>query len=251
MWYDTLDKVKQEEIKSFITTSKNPEKDPEYTKHFLDVMLKHSAIFTKDGKYLKLHSHTKENEHEEIRKHLSQTKAKQTLEVGFAYGTSALIFAEHHQRQKNTGICHTIIDPNQTGSGKGHWDSVGIENLRRVGFTKGKNYKLIEQSSIKALPSLFQKKGKFLDLVLIDGWHLFDYTLIDIFFCLEMLNVGGILIVDDKRMRAINAISKYVLRAYPHVIDICPSCKSILVLKKKAEDTRDWNSDEKINFDLR
>jgi hypothetical protein len=61
----------------------------------------------------------------------------------------------------------------------------------------------------------------------------------------------NILIVDDKRMRAINAISKYVVRAYPHVIDICPSCKSILVLKKKAEDTRDWNSDEKLNFDLR
>jgi len=251
MWYDTLDKEKQDEIKSFIVNSKNPEKDPNYTKNFLDVMLRHSAIFNKDGSYLKLHSHTKENEHQEIRKYLSQTKAKQTLEVGFAYGTSALTFAEHHQRQKNTGISHTIIDPNQIGTGKGHWDSIGIENLRRVGFIKGKNYRLIEQTSIKALPTLFQKKGKFLDVALIDGWHLFDYTLIDIFYCLEMLKVGGVLIVDDKRMRAINAISKYVVRAYPHVIDICPSCKSILVLKKISEDTRDWNADEKVNFDLR
>jgi len=251
MWYDTLGKDKQDEIKTFITKSKNPEKDPDYTKHFLDLMLKHAAIFDKEGKYIKLHSHTKENEHQELRKYLKETKAKHTLEVGFAFGSSALVFVEHHQREKNTGISHTIIDPNQTGSGKGHWDSIGIENLKRVGFFKNKNYKLIEQTSIKALPLLFSKKGQFLDVALIDGWHLFDYTLIDIFYCLEMLKVGGILIVDDKRMRAINAITKYVTRAYPHVIDVCPSCKTILVLKKKAEDTRDWNADEKINFDLR
>lgn len=65
-----------------------------------------------------------------------------------------------------------------------------------------------------------------------------------------MLKVGGVLIVDDKRMKAINAVSKYVNRAYPHVIDICPSCKSILVLKKKSEDLRDWDVDEKVNFNL-
>jgi predicted O-methyltransferase YrrM len=250
MWYDTLSDDKRQEIKDFIVDSKNPDKDPNYTKHFLDVMLKHAAIFSKDGKYHRLKAHTRENEHVELRKYLRQTKAEQTLEVGFAYGASALVFAEHHQRQKNSGISHTIIDPNQSGSGEGHWDNIGTENLKRVGFSKGRNWRLVEETSVKALPDLFSKYGVFLDVALIDGWHLFDYTLIDIFYCLEMLKVGGILIVDDKRMKAISAVSKYVNRAYPHIIDICPSCRSILVLKKKTKDIRDWDADEKVNFNL-
>lgn len=214
-------------------------------------MLKHAAIFDKHGKYYMLKAQTRENEHAEIRKALTQTKAKQTLEVGFAYGTSALVFAEHHQKMSNTGISHTIIDPNQFGTGEGHWDGIGVENLRRVGFTKGRSFRLVEETSISALPALLRKHGsEWLDVALIDGWHLFDYTLLDIFYCIEMLRVGGILIVDDKRMKAISAVGKYVVRAYPHIVDVCPSCKSILILKKKSNDTRDWNTDEKVNFNL-
>jgi hypothetical protein len=65
-----------------------------------------------------------------------------------------------------------------------------------------------------------------------------------------MLRVGGILIVDDKRMKAIKAVGKYMSRAYSHVVDICPSCSTMLVFRKKSEDTRDWNTDEKVNFNL-
>lgn len=251
MWYDTLSEDKQDEIKTFVMKSKNTEKDPKHTRKYLDIMLKHAVLFSKDGTYRMLKAHTRENEHNEMRKHLRDTKAKHTLEVGFAYGSSALVFAEHHQSMKNTGISHIIIDPNQSGTGEGHWDNIGIENLKRVGFIKGKNYKLMEETSMLALPELFRKKGgEWLDVALIDGWHLFDYTLIDLFYCLEMLKVGGIVIVDDKRMKAINSVYKYVTRAYPHVIDVCKSCKSILVLKKKTKDLRDWDADEKVNFNL-
>jgi predicted O-methyltransferase YrrM len=214
-------------------------------------MLKNRVIFTPNGEQRRLSSHTRENEHNEIRKALTSTKAKQTLEVGFAYGTSALVSAELHQKMKNTGISHTIIDPNQYGKGEGHWEGIGAENLKRCGFIKNRNWRLVESSSIEALPALYKKFGSgWLDVALIDGWHLFDYTLLDVFYCLQMLRVGGILIVDDKRMKAINAVSKYVTRAYSHVVDICPSCRTILVIKKKAEDNRDWNTDEKVNFNL-
>ena len=182
---------------------------------------------------------------------MRQTKAVQTLEVGFAFGTSALVFAEHHQRMKTTGISHTIIDPNQYGTGQGSWEGIGAENLKRVGFVKNRNWRLIENTSTEALPSLQKRFGNgWLDVALIDGWHLFDYTLLDVFYCLQMLRVGGILIVDDKRMKAIHAVGKYVLRAYPHVVDICPSCSTMLIIRKKGEDTRDWNTDERVNFNL-
>lgn len=251
LYYDTLDPEDQKVIKDFITKQKNTEKDPKYTKQFLESTLTHFAVFTPDGEYRKLTSHTKDNEHAEIRKALTQTKAKQTLEVGFAYGTSALVFAEHHQKMGNSGISHTIIDPNQYGKGEGSWEGIGAENLKRVGFIKNRNWRLVEETSVVALPELYKKFGDgWLDVALIDGWHLFDYTLLDLFYCLMMVRVGGIVIVDDKRMKAINAVAKYVNRAYGHTVDICPSCKTMLIIKKKSNDLRDWNTDEKVNFNL-
>lgn len=61
MWYDTLSEEKQNEIKTFIMKSKNKEKDPNYTRKYLDIMLKHAAIFAKDGTYFRLKAHTREN----------------------------------------------------------------------------------------------------------------------------------------------------------------------------------------------
>jgi hypothetical protein len=95
-------------------------------------------------------------------------------------------------------VCHTVVDPNQFGSGEGHWEGIGAENLKRVGFVRGRNWRLVEKSSTEALPEL-SKKLK-IDVALIDGYHLFDYTLIDVFYCLKMLRIGGVLIVDDKKM---------------------------------------------------
>jgi predicted O-methyltransferase YrrM len=195
-----------------------------------------------------LTSHTRQAEHDEIRKRLVETHAKNTLEVGLAFGTSCLVFAEYHQRAKNTGVCHTAVDPNQFGSGEGHWEGIGVENLKRVGFIRGRNWRLVEKSSVDALPEL-SKKLK-VDLALIDGYHLFDFTLLDVFYCLKMLRVGGVLIVDDKKMRAIKAVAQYVMRAYKNVAEICPDCQTLLVIRKVRDDDRDWKADEMVNFNL-
>lgn len=251
MWFDTLSAEKQTELQEYLSKFKNPDKDPKLTQRFLELTLKHAAVFTPSGEYRRLKAHTRENEHSELQKALRLTSAQHTLEVGFAYGSSALVFAQHHQKQKNTGISHFIIDPNQYGTGDGSWEGIGAENLRRVGFVKGRNWKLIEESSIQALPHLLRTKGKSsLDVVMIDGWHTFDYTLLDVFYCLQLLRVGGYLILDDKRLKAVNAVAKYVTRAYKNVTDSCKTCQSILVIKKTAEDTRDWNTDETVNFNL-
>jgi len=251
MYYDTLSEEKQEEIKDVLVRSKNTEKDPNFTKKYLKLMLDHYVVFTPGGQYRRLTSHTRAEEHAELRKYLQKAKAEQTLEVGFAYGSSALVFAEHHQRMENKGISHTIIDPNQYGTGEGHWEGIGAENLKRCGFVKNRNWRLVEKSSVEALPELLKKHGKeWLDVALVDGWHLFDYTLLDIFYCLEMLKVGGYLIVDDKNQKAVKAVAKYITRSYSHVVDVCPSCKTTLIVKKKANDTRNWNEDNTVNFNL-
>lgn len=248
MWFDKLALGQQQQVSQRLTDFTNPEKDPEQTKMFLDATLKYASVFTKDGEYRRLTSHTRQAEHDEIRKRLVETKAKNTLEVGLAYGTSALVFAEYHQRAKNTGVCHTAIDPNQYGSGEGHWEGIGVQNLKRVGFIKGRNWRLVEKSSVDALPDLAKKLK--VDVALIDGYHLFDYTMLDVFYCLKMLKVGGVLIVDDKKMRAIKAVARYVMRAYKNVAEICPDCQTLLVIRKVREDDRDWKADEMVNFNL-
>jgi predicted O-methyltransferase YrrM len=248
MWFDKLTLEQQKDVETKLVGFKNPEKNPDQTKLFLDATLKYAAVFTKDGSYRRLRSHTRQAEHGEIMKRLFETHAKHTLEVGLAYGTSALVFAEYHQRAKNTGVCHMAIDPNQFGAGEGHWEGIGVENLKRVGFMRGRNWRLVERSSTEALPAL---NGRVkLDLALIDGYHLFDYTLIDVFYCLKMLKVGGVLIVDDKKMKAIRAVARYVLRAYKNVAEICPDCETLLVIRKVSDDDRDWKADETVNFNL-
>jgi predicted O-methyltransferase YrrM len=248
MWFDKLSPEQQAEVERKLSGFKNTEKNPDQTKMFLDATLKYAAVFTKDGEYRRLRSHTRQAEHDEIMSRLVETRAKRTLEVGFAYGTSALIFAEYHQRVKNAGVCHTVVDPNQFGSGEGHWEGIGAENLKRVGFVRGRNWRLVEKSSTEALPEL-SKKLK-IDVALIDGYHLFDYTLIDVFYCLKMLRIGGVLIVDDKKMKAIRAVAKYVLRAYKNVAEVCPDCETLLVIRKVSDDDRDWKADEMVNFNL-
>jgi hypothetical protein len=249
MWFDKLPLGQKERVADKLVNFTNPEKNPEQTRMFLDATLKYACVFTPDGKYRRLTSHTRQSEHDEIRKRLVETNAAHTLEVGFAYGTSALVFAEHHQRMKNSGISHTVIDPNQYGIDQGHWEGIGAANLKRVGFMKGRNWRLVEKSSTDALPEL-SKKLKNLDVALIDGYHLFDYTLLDVFYCLKMLRVGGVLIVDDKKMRAIKAVAKYIIRAYKNVAEVCPECETILVIRKLSNDDRDWKADETVNFNL-
>lgn len=249
MWFDKLSPQQQIEVGQKLANFKNPDKDPNKTKLFLDASQKYAAVFTPEGDYRRLRSHTRKSEHEEITRRLIETNAKNTLEVGLAYGTSALVFAAHHQRRKNAGISHTAIDPNQYGTGEGHWEGIGAENLKRVGFIKGRNWRLVERSSTEALPEL-SKKLKNLDVAFIDGYHLFDYTLLDVFYCLKMLRVGGVLIVDDKKMKAIKAVAKYVVRAYKNVAEICPDCETLLVIRKISNDDRDWKADETVNFNL-
>ena len=35
------------------------------------------------------------------------------------------------------------------------------------------------------------------DFIFIDGWHTFDYTLVDMFYADRLLRIGGYLLIDD------------------------------------------------------
>jgi len=60
----------------------------------------------------------------------------------------------------------------------------------------GDIHHLIERLDYLALPSLVEQGVSF-DFVLIDGWHSFDYTFLDLFYADLLLADGGILAVHD------------------------------------------------------
>jgi predicted O-methyltransferase YrrM len=192
----------------------------------------------------------------------------ETLEVGFAYGISALHITT--ATLGRAGAKHVAIDPFQRTDYKG----IGIANLERAGI---KSFELIEEFSELALPALLRERPQSFDLVFIDGWHTFDHTLLDMFYGNRLLRVGGYLIVDDCNMpsvaKAVDYVSKYpayriigqsplpgnrrlashVLRSIPRrAAGMLPRqiydqqyaqrmFPTMVALQKVAEDERRWN----------
>jgi predicted O-methyltransferase YrrM len=126
-----------------------------------------------------------------------------TIEIGCAEGASSLVILSSLRKE---GALHTIVDPFQST----YWQSKGIRLLNEFRL---QNFRLIEKGSEIALPNLLDQNEKF-DFAFIDGYHTFDHTLIDAFYLIRMLNPGGILVIDDVQMPAINKCLRYLYN-YP------------------------------------
>lgn len=125
-----------------------------------------------------------------------------TIEIGCAEGASSLTIMSALPPTAK----HTIVDPFQTT----YWESKGLNLLKKFNYT---NLQLIEKGSEIALPELLAKGEKF-DFGFIDGYHTFDHTLLDAFYLIRMLNIGGVLVIDDVQMPAINKCLRYLYN-YP------------------------------------
>lgn len=151
-----------------------------------------SEISAKDGRFL--HSIISGN-----------SEIKNTLEVGCAFGISSLHICDALQGRE--GAMHTIIDPFQNQN----WKGAGIHALKRAGFD---HFKLYEELSEVALPSLLEENEGQYDFIFIDGWHTFDHVMVDCFYANRLLKVGGFLIIDDTNVAAIAKVAKY-FASYP------------------------------------
>jgi predicted O-methyltransferase YrrM len=163
---------------------------------------------------IKLHSAISASEGQFLQKLVRQLDPTISLEVGLAYGISALFICD--ALNARNGTQHIVIDPNQTGtidpnqhltSRGDSWGGVGIANLRRAGY--GDIVRLIEAPSYRALAEL-EGSGQRIDFAFIDGWHTFDFTLVDFFFIDRMLNVGGVVAFDDASWPAIRKVCRFV-----------------------------------------
>jgi predicted O-methyltransferase YrrM len=173
------------------------------TQLILDQIYNTNKVYDIQGKEYSLNSNIDREEGEFIGKLIRDNLFDKTVEIGCAYGISSLYICNAlHPNASN----HIIIDPYQSTD----WNNIGIDQLNSAGFN---NFKLIEKRSEVALPCLLELGTKF-NFAFVDGWHTFDHTLIDMFYLNQMLEVGGMIVIDDVGMKGVKKAVNYFLN-YP------------------------------------
>lgn len=160
---------------------------------------------------------------------VSNNKPKKTLEVGFANGISALYILMGYE---DTNLIS--VDPFQTTQ----WKSNGVNLMKEFNFSS--RHRLIEKKNYVALPEILKHNENTYDFIFIDGWHTFDYTLLDFFYADLLLKIGGIIVIDDALHKGVAKCVKYINTNYKHFKRI-NSPKTFAAYKKISNDKRDWD----------
>lgn len=167
---------------------------------------------------------------------LKNKNINKILEVGMANGTSALYMCQAlHDSNKKDGSL-TSIDPNQSTQ----WKNVGITQIERASLDNYHN--LIQNTSDIAMANLLEEKEKF-DMIFIDGMHLFDYTLLDIYYAVKLVKINGIIVIDDIRHSGVKDAIQYVKKNY-NMLKYIPddlSHDTMATFVKIKEDDRKWD----------
>ena len=187
-----------------------------------------------DKKIMKVHSIIKEQEGKIIEDIIKNNKLKKCIEVGMAFGISAFYILSN----KDTNLIS--IDPYQSTQ----WNNNGINLLKKFGFNK--RHKCIEKKSYEALPELLKKEGEgSFDFIFIDGWHTFDYTLVDFFYANLLLKVNGFIVIDDALHAGVKSCVSYLDSNYQFYKKIeCPV--TVACYQKLRDDDREWNFHNKF-----
>lgn len=181
-----------------------------------------------NNKIVKINSSIKSIEGEYISKIIKAFNFKNCLEIGFAFGISAFYILSN----PNTKLIS--IDPNQ----KSQWNNMGLQLIKEFDFDN--RHKLIEKKSYKVLPDLLIKNKNSFDFIFIDGWHTFDYTLIDFFYSNLLLKNNGIIIIDDALHNGVKKCIKYIETNYKFYKKL-ESPNTVACFQKISEDNRDWD----------
>ena len=191
-------------------------------------------MFNNGKNIIKIDSSIKSFEGIYISNIINKYNFKKCLEIGFANGVSAVYIL------KNINTSLISIDPYQ----KTQWKNNGVKLLKNLKLNK--RHKCIEKKSYEALPELLKKDGiNQYDFIFIDGWHTFDYTLVDFFYSNLLLKVGGIIIIDDALHGGVSDCDKYLNKNY-NFYQKLNSPNTISCYKKMKDDDRSWNFHVKI-----
>lgn len=128
-------------------------------------------------------------------------RARAVIEIGLAYGGSALAIAEALVTNEPDQARHLIIDAYQNrfyGSGWSAIVEAGITGLCL----------LYEERSQIVLPRLLSE-GLLADAAFVDGSHIFHNVFVDLFYLRELVRPGGLVILDDYSYPSVATAVRY------------------------------------------
>ena len=152
------------------------------------------------------HFHMDADEGGILQRAVKETRPRNSLEVGMAYGISTLFICDALAGLGGDAT-HIVIDPFQ----RSDWHGVGLRNVREAGYDR--LVRFYEERSEFVLPRCLAE-GLELDFALIDGWHSFDQALLEFYYINRMLRVGGVVVFDDADWPGLNRLLRYIVE-YP------------------------------------
>jgi predicted O-methyltransferase YrrM len=139
-----------------------------------------------------------------LRDLLVAERARVVVEIGLAYGSSALAVAEALVAQRSPDARHVIIDAYQ------HlFHDAGREAIASAGL--GGLCTLIAGRSQLELPRLVAE-GLVADAAFVDGSHIFHNVFVDLCFLREVVRPGGLIVLDDCRWPSVATAVRYFER---------------------------------------
>jgi predicted O-methyltransferase YrrM len=171
-----------------------------------EVILQKRVVVDLEGKEYPLHSETSTAQGEFLKELISEIDAKVCLEIGLAYGISALFIAE--AIFENNASRLISIDPFQQ-----EWHDIGLLNLKRAGYSRVVEF--YREQSHDVLPRLLAA-GERIDFAYVDTSKVFDVVLVDAYYLTRLLRVGGLLVLDDCDWPGVKRTARYIAK-WPHL----------------------------------
>ena len=167
-------------------------------------ILEQGSVRHPDGHEIPLHSNTSLGQGEFLVRQIREIGANVTLEIGLAYGISALFICDEiHQ---SPGAKHYAIDPYQLTDS---WSGLGLEHLTRAGLRDVCDFR--NDLAENVLPQLAQD-GVQLDFAYVDAGKRMDNVLIYTHYLTRMSRIGGRIAYDDVCYPGIRKALRYLVQ---------------------------------------
>ncbi|MEQ8756874.1 MAG: class I SAM-dependent methyltransferase [Coleofasciculus sp. G1-WW12-02] len=178
----------------------------------LKTIIKNGQTIDGDGNLIQIRGMSTINNLQLLRRLIIDLCPKKTLEIGLAFGGSALaILSTLQEVHTKKDFLHTAIDPYQSTV----WKNSAITVITQEQLDK--NFRFFEEYSSLVLPRLILEHEKF-GLVYIDGSHLFEDVFVDFYFVVQLLEMNGIVIFDDCRNNHVHKVVQFIKNNYSKIL---------------------------------
>ncbi|MFB9324089.1 class I SAM-dependent methyltransferase [Cryptosporangium minutisporangium] len=140
-----------------------------------------------------------------LRDLLIREGVRTVVEVGLAYGSSALAIGEALVTVGSPHARHVVIDPYQQEAFAG----VGWDLLRSAGLDSIAG--LVAEPSSSALPRLVEE-GVVAEAAFVDGSHRFHEVFVDLYYLRKIVRPGGLIVLDDDWTPSVRSAVRYYER---------------------------------------